>query len=249
MDRFVTQLDFDDFERLMRENQRVVYQIAYSVLRNADDAEDVTQEAFLRVRRLALNRMRSEMRARRRQRPDRCASFLAAIDDEGRTRATGELLRRIAGGLCPLERIAMRYGRITIAAFAATVAYYIFGSVGGFLSASYYSAYAAIFRPRELIMNYMSLGFAGTFIAMFVIATIYARGYKGKGGAEEGLRFGVLIGLFVVFASVVHDFVILNIGRDLALVQALGELVGWTLSGIVIGLVYRPLPTSTRSDA
>src|SRR5450631_1302136 len=130
MDRFVTQLDFDDFDRLMRENQRVVYQIAYSVLRNADDAEDVTQEAFLRVRRLALNRMRSEMRARRRQRPDRCASFLAAIDDEGRTRATGELLRRIAGGLCPLERIAMRYGRITIAAFAATVAYYIFGSVG-----------------------------------------------------------------------------------------------------------------------
>jgi hypothetical protein len=140
----------------------------------------------------------------------------------------------------------MNYGRITIAAFAATVTYYVFGSVGSLLFANYYSAYAAIFRPRDLIMNYMSLGFAGTFIAMFVLATIYAGGYNGKGGAAEGLRFGALIGLFVVCASVVHDYVILNIGQDLALVQALGELVGWTLSGVAIGLVYRPQPTGPR---
>lgn len=72
----------------MRENQRVVYQIACGVLGNAADAEDVTQDAFVRayakladlrdperfrawvcriVRRLALNRMRSETRARRRE--------------------------------------------------------------------------------------------------------------------------------------------------------------------------------------
>ncbi|HEY5096293.1 MAG TPA: sigma-70 family RNA polymerase sigma factor [Candidatus Eremiobacteraceae bacterium] len=88
MDRFVTQQGFDDFEHLMRGNQRVVYQIAYSVLGNADDAEDVTQDAFVRaysklttlreperfrawicqiVRRLALNHMRSQKRARRRE--------------------------------------------------------------------------------------------------------------------------------------------------------------------------------------
>src|SRR5471032_2010795 len=71
-----------------------------------------------------------------------------------------------------LERIAMNYGRITISAFAATVTYYVFGSVGSLLFAKYYSAYAAIFRPRDLIMNYMSLGFAGTFVAMFVLTMI-----------------------------------------------------------------------------
>ena len=138
----------------------------------------------------------------------------------------------------------MNYGRITISAFAATVTYYVFGSIGGLLFAKYYSVYAALFRPRDLIINYMSLGFAGTFVAMFVLTMIYARGYKGKGGAEEGFRFGVLVGLFVVCASVVHDYVILNIGQDLALVEALGELVGWTLSGVAIGLVYRPAQTS-----
>jgi RNA polymerase sigma-70 factor, ECF subfamily len=82
------QITDTDFERRVRENQRVVYQIAYSVLRNAADAEDVAQETFIRAhaklaglrdparfrswvsqisRRLALNRLRSDARARRRE--------------------------------------------------------------------------------------------------------------------------------------------------------------------------------------
>jgi RNA polymerase sigma-70 factor, ECF subfamily len=86
-ERFVTASAFDDFERLVRENQRVVFQVAYGVLGNAADAEDVAQDAFVRayakltslndpqlfrawvcriVRRLALNRVRSETRARQR---------------------------------------------------------------------------------------------------------------------------------------------------------------------------------------
>jgi RNA polymerase sigma-70 factor, ECF subfamily len=79
---------FEDFEQLVRENQRMVYQIAFSTLGNSADAEDVTQDAFVRayakveslrepgsfrawvfriVRRLALNRIRSNGRSRRRE--------------------------------------------------------------------------------------------------------------------------------------------------------------------------------------
>ena len=79
---------FDDFERLVRENQRVVYQIAFGLLGNAPDAEDVTQDAFMRAftnaaslrdpdrlrswvcriaRNLALNRIRADSRSRRRE--------------------------------------------------------------------------------------------------------------------------------------------------------------------------------------
>jgi RNA polymerase sigma-70 factor (ECF subfamily) len=35
------------FERAMRESYRLVYQVAYSVLRNAADAEEVAQDTFL----------------------------------------------------------------------------------------------------------------------------------------------------------------------------------------------------------
>ena len=87
-ERLVTIPGFDDFEKLVRENQRVVYQIALTVLRNPADAEDVTQDAFMRafaklsslrepqrfrawlyriVRHLALNRLRASTRSRARE--------------------------------------------------------------------------------------------------------------------------------------------------------------------------------------
>jgi RNA polymerase sigma-70 factor (ECF subfamily) len=76
------------FEQLMRENQRVVFQIAFGVLGNANEAQDVTQDAFVQAyaklaslrepgrfrawvctigRRLALNRLRGNVRARERE--------------------------------------------------------------------------------------------------------------------------------------------------------------------------------------
>jgi RNA polymerase sigma-70 factor (ECF subfamily) len=76
-----------DFERLLRETYRMVYQIAYSALANAADAEEVAQDVFLRAHgklsslndlqkfrawvgrmswRLALNRLRSQSRSARR---------------------------------------------------------------------------------------------------------------------------------------------------------------------------------------
>ena len=39
----------DELELLVREHARLVYRIAYSVSRNPHDAEDATQETFLRV--------------------------------------------------------------------------------------------------------------------------------------------------------------------------------------------------------
>ncbi len=79
--------DLADFERLLREAYGTVFRVAYSVLANSADAEEVTQEAFLRAYqkfaslrdpqkfrawvarmswRLALNRRRAAARALRR---------------------------------------------------------------------------------------------------------------------------------------------------------------------------------------
>jgi hypothetical protein len=135
----------------------------------------------------------------------------------------------------------MNFGRITVAAVAGTIVYYVFGAIGGALSANVYQPYTAVFRPRDAIVGHMPYGIAGTLVATFIASTIYAMGYKG-GGAVVGLKFGLLLGLFVIFGCVVHDFVIVNVGSDVELVEALGALVGWALAGVAIGSIYRPVP-------
>ena len=47
----------------------------------------------------------------------------------------------------------------------------------------------------------------------------------------------------MVCAFVLHNYVNLNIGLKLALGQAVPYFVQWTIVGIVIGLIYRPLAT------
>jgi hypothetical protein len=42
---------------------------------------------------------------------------------------------------------------------------------------------------------------------------------------------------------VLHNYVNLNIGLKLALGQAVVYFVQWTIVGIVIGLIYKPLAT------
>jgi uncharacterized membrane protein len=67
--------------------------------------------------------------------------------------------------------------------------------------------------------------------------------HPGGSGIAEGARFGVLIGIFVVCAFVLHNYVNLNIGLKLALGQAVAYFVQWAIIGIVIGLIYKPLAT------
>ena len=49
-----------------------------------------------------------------------------------------------------------------------------------------------------------------------------------------------LIGLFAVCAFVLHNYVNLNIGLKLALEQSAVYFVMWVITGIVIGVIYRP---------
>jgi hypothetical protein len=42
---------------------------------------------------------------------------------------------------------------------------------------------------------------------------------------------------------VLHNYVNLNIGLKLTLMQAVAYFVQWTIIGIVIGLIYKPLAT------
>jgi hypothetical protein len=101
--------------------------------------------------------------------------------------------------------------------------------------------YPAVFRAKEEMMSVMPIGMVATFISILVVAIIFAMIHQGGSGITEGARFGVLVGIFVVCAFVLHNYVNLNIGLKLALMQAVAYFLQWTIVGIVIGLVYKPL--------
>jgi hypothetical protein len=140
----------------------------------------------------------------------------------------------------------MNYASLGLAALGATVAYFAFGFlllwlVPGLISES--RKYPAVFRSQEEMKTVMPIGLIATFVAILVVALIFALIHHGGSGVMGGAHFGVLIGLFVVCAFVLHNYVNLNIGLKLALMQAVAYFVQWTIVGIVIGLIYKPLAT------
>jgi hypothetical protein len=142
----------------------------------------------------------------------------------------------------------VNYGRAAVAALVATLVYYMVGFfTEGWLFRGDFAAYSTVYRSSDTVMRYMPLGMVLSFIGAFVVAIIYARLCSGRNGLIEGARLGALIGVFVACAFVGTNYVILNIGGKLALKEAAGSFVQWTLVGIVIGLIYRPLsPAAAR---
>ena len=140
----------------------------------------------------------------------------------------------------------MNYSSLGLAALGGTVASFAFGFLVFWLLPGLIKEghkYPAVFRPKEEMMKVMPIGFVATFISILVVAIIFAMMHQGGSGATQGARFGVLIGIFVVCAFVLHNYVNLNIGLKLALMQAAAYFVQWTVIGIVIGLIYKPLAT------
>jgi len=138
----------------------------------------------------------------------------------------------------------MNYPRIGLAALGGTVASFAFGFLLFWLVPALINEarkYPAVFRPREEMNSVMPIGLVANFLAILIVAILFAMIYRGGSGIAEGARFGALIGLFVVCASVLHNYVNFNIGLKLALVQAVAYFAQWTVVGIVIGLIYKPL--------
>lgn len=137
----------------------------------------------------------------------------------------------------------MNLGRIVLATVGGMVAYLAAGGAVFALAprmTTEFQKHAAIYRSRESQMAAMPAGMAAILVAIFVLAVLYAMLYQGGSGVAEGARFGALIGMFVVCAFVLHNYMLLNIGLTLTLMQAVAYFIEWTVVGIVIGLLYKP---------
>ena len=138
--------------------------------------------------------------------------------------------------------------RVALAGLGGFVAYFLIGGLVFALMPSLkteFMKYPAVYRSQQGQMSHMPGGMAAMFVSIVALAAIYAMLYQGGSSIGEGARlgviFGALIGVFAVGSFVMHNYVNLNIGLNLALQQAVVYFIEWTVTGLVIGLIYRPV--------
>ena len=136
----------------------------------------------------------------------------------------------------------MNYSRIALAGLGATVAYFALGFL--LLSllplADEVRQFAAVYRPEESMMRVAPVGMAAMLLSMMALAALYAQVFRDGSSLRQGVRFGLLIAVFAAGSFVLHNYVSLNIGLRLALLQAIAYFVQLLGAGVVIALIYRP---------
>jgi hypothetical protein len=135
----------------------------------------------------------------------------------------------------------MDYKRIALTAVVAWVVDSAYGIlVWMTMLEREFAQYPTVFRPQAAMNAYMPLMFAGSLLAMFVLSYIYAKGYEGGPGLREGLRFGVVVGLFLFGFVSLGLYGSLNIGRRMGVLASAAVFAEMIVVGIVIGVMYRP---------
>lgn len=123
-----------------------------------------------------------------------------------------------------------------IAVFVAMQVYgYVVHEVG--LSATYESL-AAIFRPQEEMQSLMWMMMVGGAFSLLLFCYIFVLGHEGK-GVMEGVRYGLLIGIFVSIISAVDSYVIYPLTGELAVIWFFTGIIGFVISGAVFAAIYK----------
>lgn len=139
----------------------------------------------------------------------------------------------------------MNYSRIALAGLGATVVYFAIGFLLFALLplADEVRQFSAVYRTPESMQRVAPVGMVALLLSMMALAALYALAFRDGSAVVQGVRFGVLVGVFAAGSFVLHNYVSLNIGLRLALLQAVAYFVQWVGSGVVIALIYRPTKT------
>ena len=135
----------------------------------------------------------------------------------------------------------MDYRRLTLAALLAWFVRLMFGILVWITPfGDEFAKYPTVFRPMPVIRDNVPLMLVGWFIAVFVLAIVFAKGYAGGNGALEGFRFGSLMAFFCVGFVSVSLYAQVNIGLRMAVMGGAQLFLEMIIIGTVIGAAYQP---------
>jgi hypothetical protein len=141
----------------------------------------------------------------------------------------------------------MNFPRVALAAVAAWVLYLgISFVVHSVLLRDTYMQYVQYMRPEAQASAILPIGFAFALVGFFAFSYTYAKGYEGGNGVQEGLRFGVLVGILLCAFGSIWDYMMWPIGARLLAAWLVDFIVEFAIYGMVVGSIYRPLTSAAR---
>jgi hypothetical protein len=109
--------------------------------------------------------------------------------------------------------------------------------IHGLILMSTYQSLTHLWRPD--MMSLMWIMYLSSFFMSFMFVYIFTKGYENR-GIMEGLRFGVVIGLFMNVVGMFSQYAMYPIPFSLTMQWFLYGMAEFIIAGIVAAAVYRP---------
>jgi hypothetical protein len=135
----------------------------------------------------------------------------------------------------------MNFPRVALAAVVSWVAYLgVSFLVHGVLLADLYSRHAAHARPPDAQMEILPIAFGFALVGFFAFSYAYAKGYEGSNGIQEGLRFGVLVGILLSCFAGIFQYMVWPVSVSVLAAWLIDYVLEFAFYGIIVGAIYRP---------
>jgi hypothetical protein len=136
----------------------------------------------------------------------------------------------------------MNFARVGLAALAAWVVYLALGFLihAVMLNDMWQGLMReGVARSATNANTLMPLGFGLALPGTLAFTYAYAKGYEGGPGLQEGLRFGVLVGLMLVAFGLVWNYVTFPLPARYLTSTAVATVIEFAALGMVVGLIYK----------
>lgn len=144
----------------------------------------------------------------------------------------------------------MNFPRVVLAAVAAWVLYLgVSFVVHTVLLSDLYMQHLGAMRPEAEAGSILPVGFGFALLGFLAFSYAYAKGYEGGSGMQEGLRFGVIVGLLLCCFGTIWDYMVWPMSARLAAAWMVDYIVEFALYGAVVGAIYKPAARPARSTA
>jgi hypothetical protein len=110
-----------------------------------------------------------------------------------------------------------------------------------------YEATSHIWRPEAEMNSMMWFMWLSGLIWSFLFVYIFAKGYEGR-GIMEGVRFGLVIGLFFMISMSLGNYVTLPIPFSLALYWFIFGVIEIIILGILASILYKPVTAPAATE-